>query len=231
MKIVCISDTHTRHDFRIPDGDLLIHAGDLTFQGSLEEIAKEARWLKAVRVGGGFKAAVVIPGNHDWLAEKDPAAMRHLVEEAGCVYLQHQTAEVLGLKIFGSGFTPRFFDWALNADRGEPLRRLWAQIPDDVQILVTHGPPRGILDVVKRPFGAADDEDYSFSRPGRELLDTHVGCSDLADRVAQLKDLKLHVFGHIHKPGIEIHDGVTYCNAAICDESYRAAHAPAVIEI
>lgn len=231
MKIVCISDTHLQHDFSVPEGDLLIHAGDLTFQGDMPEIARAANWLKAIRVGGGFKEAVVIPGNHDWAAEKDPTIMRLLMEEAGCIYLDHKPAEVLGLRFFGSGYTPRFFDWALNVDRGPKLAALWAQIPDDTQVLVTHGPPMGRLDEVKRPDGDPDSMAYSLTPAVRHIM-THVGCADLRNRITQLTKLKLHVFGHIHRPGMERGaDGITYVNAAICDERYRAAHAPIIVNL
>lgn len=234
-RIVCISDTHTRRDFKVPDGDILIHAGDLTFQGTLEEIAKEAQWLKALRIGGGFKSAVLIAGNHDWLAEKDPAMMRNLVEEAGWTYLDHQPAVVQGFRFFGSGYTPRFFDWALNVDRGPKLAALWAQIPEDTQVLVTHGPPHGRLDEVNRPAGEMDANDFgSFGRgdKSRSHQRTHVGCVDLWRRLQDLKNLRLHVFGHIHRDGVEQSaSGVTYINASVCDARYQATYKPKVLDV
>jgi Icc-related predicted phosphoesterase len=228
MRLVFISDTHLRHDFEIPKGDILIHAGDLTMMGSVEEVTRVSKWLKKVRVKGGFKACVVIPGNHDWMAEKDPVFMRLMIEEAGCIYLQHQPAVVEGLRFFGSGYTPRFYDWALNVDRGAKLAALWSQIPDDTQILVTHGPPKGRLDGCPR----ADYSDYgTYGRQPLRYWTEHVGCADMRDRIANLKDLRIHAFGHIHRPGVEQGaDGITYVNASTCDESYKAVHKPTVLE-
>ena len=229
MRIVCISDTHTTRPV-IPDGDLLICAGDLTFRGTIEEIAKEAKWLKAIRISGGFKDAVVIGSNHDWLAERDPAMMRLLMEEAGWTYLDHQPAVVQGLRFFGSGYTPAFFNWALNVPRGPKLAALWAQIPDDTQVLVTHGPPYGRLDWAKRSDG--DPDSQVFSGPRDRHLTTHVGCNDLRNRITGLKDLRLHVFGHIHKSGVEVGaDGITYVNASVCNGQYDAVYSPIVVDL
>lgn len=235
MRLVFISDTHQQHD-QIPlGGGTLVHAGDLTFHGTVEEVAKETRWLKAIRVSGGFEEAVFVPGNHDWLAETDPAMMRNLVEEAGWRYLDHRPAVIGGFRFFGSGYTPRFYDWALNVERGPALARLWAQIPDDTQILVTHGPPHGHLDEVNRPAGEMDAEDFgAFGRGDYKRCHkrTHVGCADLAQRIQSLKDLKVHAFGHVHEPGIEVGaNGVTYINASTCDQSYKAVHKPIVLDI
>ena len=236
MRIVCISDTHGRPMMHpIPEGDILVHAGDLTMSGTMREIPQEAYRIGKFKKDGGFKAAVVIPGNHDWLAERDPALMREVMEENGLIYLQHQPAVVEGLRFFGSGYTPRFFDWALNVDRGPELARLWAQIPDDTQVLVTHGPPWGRLDTVKRPGGEMDAQDFGAWGRGdksRNHQATRVGCLDMFHRIQNLKDLKLHVFGHIHRPGMEKGaDGITYVNASSCNESYDAVHKPQVVEI
>ena len=228
MRLVIISDTHLQHGFNVPSGDILVHCGDLTFRGDLSEISRAAAWLKELRPR--FKAVVVVPGNHDWMAEKDPGMMRMMMEGAGCVYLDHRPAVVEGIRFFGSGYTPRFFDWALNVDRGPRLAALWSQIPEDTQVLITHGPPMGRLDVVKRPNGDLDSMAYATTM--KELhLDTHVGCADLAERIKSLPELRVHAFGHIHRPGIEIEGGVTYVNASICDERYKATHSPHIVEV
>lgn len=230
IRIVCISDTHLQHDFILPEGDILIHAGDLTFQGNVPEISMAAQWLRSIYDSKRFKHIIVVPGNHDWLAEKNPGLMRMLMEDAGCIYLDHRPTEVMGLRFFGSGYTPRFFDWALNVDRGPKLAALWEQIPEDTQVLVTHGPPAGVLDTVRRPRGERDNMNFS-SVSKDQLRDAHVGCDDLANRTKRLKDLKLHVFGHVHAPGVVYGEKITYVNAATCNERYKAAHAPIVIEL
>ena len=231
MRCVFISDTHGRHDFQIPDGDILFHAGDLCMRGDLNEVTREAKWLKGVKIGGGFKHVVAICGNHDGLFESDPALARLLMEENGIDYLQHQAKEIMGLKVFGSPYTPRFFDWHFNVDRGPKLAALWAQIPADTQVLITHGPPHGRLDTVKRPDGDPDSEEYSTT-PKERLYDTHAGCLDLAWRIHDLKDLRVHCFGHIHRPGMEKGaDGIAYINASTCNERYLAVHAPQTLDL
>lgn len=229
MRIVAISDTHLQHDFQIPEGDILVHSGDLTFVGSIEEMTRAARWLWAVKLDRGFKDVIVICGNHDWLGEKDPVLTRLLFEERKITYLDQQAAVVQGLRFYGAPHTPRFFDWAFNVDRGPALEKIWSRIPDDTQILVTHGPPWGRLDVVNRPLGEMDNPNYGSNF---WLEKTHVGCQDLARRIQQLKDLKLHCFGHIHAAGREVSaDGVTFVNASVCNEKYRAFYPPQVIDI
>lgn len=230
-RIVCISDTHTRHQFKIPDGDLLIHCGDLTFRGSLEEITKEAQWLKAIRIGGGFKDAVLVAGNHDWMAERDPSMMRLLIEGAGWTYLDHQPATIQKLRFFGSGWSPEFCNWALGYKRGKEAVAKWAVIPDDTQVLITHGPPKGRMDVVHEP----DESEYStIYGGGVRWKEIRVGCGDLTRRIQELKELKLHTFGHIHVHGGNVEkgaDGVTYANAAIVNERYDEANKPIVFDI
>jgi Icc-related predicted phosphoesterase len=221
MRLVFISDTHNHIDFKIPKGDILVHSGDLTMMGRVPEVVKSAEWLGKLKDSHGFKAIVLVPGNHDWLAEKEPGLMRAAMEEVGVVYLDHKAAVVEGLRFFGSGYTPRFYDWALNVDRGPKLAALWAQIPDDTQVLITHGPPMGQLDTCP----ARDDDGYPNG------LTEHVGCADLRDRIKDLKDLKVHAFGHIHRPGKTVVDGVAYFNASTCNERYKPVHEPQVFDI
>jgi Icc-related predicted phosphoesterase len=228
-RLVCVSDTHLQHDFTIPDGDILVHAGDLTFQGTVPEVARAVNWLHGTRIGQAFKDVVVIPGNHDWLAEKDPGLIKRMMLDAGLTYLQHEPATIQGLKFFGSGYTPRFYDWALNVKRGPDIARLWAQIPEDTAVLVTHGPPHGRLDNVKE----SDDSGYGdYGRPPVRYINKHVGCADLRDRIVRLKSLKAHIFGHIHRPGmVKGADGVVYINASTCNEQYKAVHQPQLLDL
>lgn len=205
MKVVCVSDTHLNRPI-VPDGDLLIHAGDLTLSGKFQEIASAGMWLSSLP----HQHKIVIAGNHDWLFEKDNALARQALGP-GVTYLQDSGTEIEGLKLWGSPWQPRFFDWAFNLDRGEPLRKKWLHIPDDVHILVTHGPPNGVLDRLPRG--------------------EHVGCEELAKRLEMLKP-RLHVFGHIHcGHGMTEKDGTIYVNAALCDDTNRLRHGPIVVEI
>jgi Icc-related predicted phosphoesterase len=198
--------------------------------GKPSEIIAEAKWLKACKVGGGFKEVVAICGNHDWGFERDHALSRLAMEEQGIIYLEHQAREVLGLKFFGSPYSPRFYDWAFNVDRGPKLAALWSQIPLDTEVLITHGPPYRRLDACKR----ADTIDYGMY--GRETLSyktEYVGCRDLAKHITLLKALRLHVFGHIHPQyGMEKGaDGVTYANASTCNSQYDAVNPALVVDL
>lgn len=209
VKIVAISDTHNQHEaVNVPECDLLIHAGDFSYVGKAIDIAELNFWFGKLKASGKVKEIVAIAGNHDWLCETDPGLAASMF--TNCIYLNEQPAEVFGLKIFGSPIQPWFCDWAFNRKRGPEIARHWAKIPDDTQVLVTHGPPLGILDIVK-------DNPYNLSN-GPD----HLGCYDLLKRINDLKDLKLHVFGHIHDSNGQHRtpDGKLFINAAICSEDY-----------
>lgn len=210
-RIVFISDTHLRHKFNIPEGDILVHAGDMTSRGDIynNEVDRAMKWF------GGLHHPVKIfcAGNHDFMFENSPDEARALVPP--CVdYLEDTEVTHLGLRFYGSPYSPRFFDWAFNQDRGPVSRARWNKIPEGIDVLITHGPPYGIMD----------------RTPDCKL----VGCQDLLGRVQALKP-KVHVFGHIHQDEgatriLKIGD-TTYINASICNESYKAVHPPIVLDI
>lgn len=151
---------------------------------------------------------VVIAGNHDFAFEQNPTAREWITH---ATYLQDELFEVDGLRIWGSPWQPRFFDWAFNLDRGAPLAEKWAQIPAEVDILVTHGPPHGILDRVHRG--------------------ENVGCRALLDAVLGRKPT-LHVFGHIHEAyGVLEDHGVCFANASTCTVDHRPVNPPLVFEV
>lgn len=210
MKICLISDTHLRHrgyPIDIPKCDLLIHSGDACLEGDYAEVRTFFEWFEGLP--GDRK--VFVAGNHDWLFQKDPATARKLVPSS-VNYLQDELVEVNGLKIYGSPWQPEFCDWAFNLPRGWPLRKKWEAIPAGIDILVTHGPPMGILD---------------YSHFGNE----HVGCEDMRQELARIKP-KLHCFGHIHGAyGTAVLAGTLFVNASLCDESYVANHPPILVEM
>jgi Icc-related predicted phosphoesterase len=189
ITVVALSDTHGYHrDLEVPDGDLLIHAGDLTLSGRLEEVAVFNTFLS----GLPHPHKVVIAGNHDWCFEREPERARALLTAA--TYLEDEAVRVAGLKIYGSPWQPWFLDWAFNLPRGRRIAARWALIPDDTDVLVTHGPPHGI-----------GDETYAGHS---------VGCEDLLDRVRQVRP-HLHVFGHIHEGrGTWRREGTVFVNAS-----------------
>lgn len=201
MRIVCISDTHSRHDgIEVPPGDVLIHAGDSTMAGRIEEIAAFNHWLG--RLPHAHK--LLIAGNHDWLFEREPSLAESLITNA--VYLCDSAITIHGLKFYGSPWQPRFMHWAFNLSRGSEIRRKWDLIPEDTDVLVTHGPPHGILDEV--PHGLTGTSE-------------HIGCEELRLAVERVRP-RLHVFGHIHEGyGVMRALGTTFVNACICDAAYR----------
>ncbi|MCP3920134.1 MAG: metallophosphoesterase [bacterium] len=206
MRIVCLSDTHDAHgDLKVPEGDVLVHAGDMSRMGHELEIQAFDDWLGTL----AHAHKVVIAGNHDWLFERDPAAARALITNAR--YLQDSGATIEGVRFWGSPWQPRFFNWAFNLDRGAPLRERWAQIPEATDVLVTHGPPQGVLD--------------------RTTRGEPVGCEELDAALARVRP-RLHVFGHIHEAyGREERDGTVFVNACNCDLSYEAVNPPIVVDL
>ncbi len=208
VKIAAISDTHLEHaGWELEPGDVLVHAGDLTRRGTLEELELFDQFLGTLP----YQHRVVICGNHDFCFERDPEAARARLTHA--IYLQDSAVTVMGLKIYGSPWQPWFYDWAFNLPRGPALRAKWDLIPDDVDILLTHGPPLG-------------HGDLTFD--GRS-----VGCADLYEAISRTAP-QLHVFGHIHEArGRSRHpdSGTELVNACICDLSYNPTGEPHYFEI
>ncbi len=222
-RIVAISDTHLtheKHDLEIPDGDILIHAGDATFKGRPHEIYRFAKWFGALP----HKHKVFISGNHDFLFQDNQARAINLLQGIdpeyfvdasatnGVIYLQDSEITIEGLRIYGSPWQPWFYDWAFNLQRGREIKEKWDMIPNGVDILVTHGPPAGYGDQV----------------PSGE----RVGCADLMDAIKRVKP-KLHICGHIHLgAGVYQTDiGTKIINASICNEDYEPEYKPVVIDL
>ncbi len=214
MKIVCISDTHNCNgQIAIPDGDLLIHAGDATINGTVAEIMAFNKWF----AGQPHEYKIFVAGNHDWLFERQNIKTRGLLD-VNIIYMQDSFVEIEGRKIYGAPWQPRFYDWAFNVMRGAEIAAKWQLIPEDIDILITHGPPHKILDEVKTRFGIENG-----------------GCEDLRRRVqeiAKLGRLKLHVFGHFHYSyGVAEDFGVRFVNASSCDEEYAPVQMPVIVEV
>jgi len=205
--IACVSDTHDQHkSIEVPDADILVHAGDITMNGTPSKLMDFNDWLGEQP----HKYKIVIAGNHDFYLEKHPECGQEIL--SNCIYLNDSGCEVMGLKFWGSPVQPWFFDWAFNRQRGDDIKKHWDLIPNDTDVLITHGPPYGILD------------DTFRSGP--------LGCKDLLDAVGRVKP-KLHVFGHIHPPrGVKIFNGTTFVNAAALDDDYNPWNIPAeIVEI
>jgi len=188
----------------VPPGDVLVHAGDATSRGTSTQLRSFAAFIAAQP----HAHKVVIAGNHDFGLEQSPALGAELF---GAAYLSDSGRTIEGVRVWGSPWQPWFFDWAFNLPRGEPLAAKWALIPDDTDVLVTHGPPMGVLDKTSR------------GEP--------VGCEALRDRIAQVRP-RLHVFGHIHEAyGAVERAGTLYVNASNCDLRYEPVNPPVVVDI
>jgi predicted phosphodiesterase len=220
LRIVFISDTHDLHDRMltpVPDGDILIHAGDATGMGRMHEVATFGAWFRNLP----HKNKVVIAGNHDWLFEKNLPLAKDMLNNGilgigggKIIYLQDEAVEVEGLKIYGSPWQPAFYDWAFNLQRGEEIKRKWDLIPEGLDILITHGPPVGIHDQITPHMGSE-----------------HLGCEELLKAVERTKP-KIHVFGHIHGGyGKTQYADTLFINAAICNEAYKPVNEPIVIDL
>lgn len=213
-KIAAISDTHSYHRrLTIPDGDILIHAGDISWRGELDIISDFCMWLKELP----HKNKIVICGNHELGIEagfKRQSAL-DMIRDSGAIYLEDSGVEIAGIKIYGSPVTPVYGNWEWNRERGKDIRLHWDKIPDDTNLLITHGPPYGILDFV----------DYKQE---------HIGCRDLLNRIENLKELKAVVFGHKHRDFNEqpvVINNTIFVNASILNNRSVVANDPIVIEI
>ena len=182
IKIWHISDTHTYHGLlKVPEGiDMVIHSGDATNPrdpySSEQEMLDFLRWFSSLPI----KHKVFVAGNHDLCVERNLITKIDFMKN-GIVYLENDYTEVEGIKIWGSPFTPTFGQgWAFNKKRSA-LHDIWKEIPDDVDIVVVHGPPKGILDLAYHQLNCIE----------------FCGDEALRKRMYLLKP-KLCLFGHIH---------------------------------
>jgi predicted phosphodiesterase len=205
LRLVCLSDTHNLHErVRIPDGDVLLHAGDFTGRGTPREVEAFGEFLRRLP----HRHKIVVAGNHDFLFQRKPERARAMLGEL--TYLEDASVRIDGLHLWGSPWQPWFHDWAFNLPRGQALAEKWALVPDGVDVLVTHGPPFGVLD--------------------RTITGERVGCHELTLARARIRP-RLHLFGHIHESyGVEQQDGILSVNACNCDLGYRISNAPVVID-
>jgi Icc-related predicted phosphoesterase len=209
MKLTFISDTHNKHNqVTIKETDILFHTGDMTSRGRLPEVKAFLHWFSKQPA----EHKILIAGNHDWLFAKDPNTAKLLLEEyPNITYLQDQTVIINNLRIYGSPWQPRFYDWAFNADNSQ-LYELWDKIPGNTEILLTHGPPHKFLDL-------------TYDR-------RNVGCEILKMNVIKRVKPMIHAFGHIHEARLKLKFGdTTFVNSCCLDEDYIYKNEPIVMEI
>ncbi|HEY6770734.1 MAG TPA: metallophosphoesterase [Candidatus Sulfotelmatobacter sp.] len=195
----------------MPQCDVFIHAGDMTGRGSLEETAAFAEWLDMQMQGPtGPNHAIIVAGNHDECFEAVPETVRDMFGPRVHV-LQDEPLLLGDLTFYGSPWTPPFMRWHFMAEE-DRLDSLYQRIPQTVDVLITHGPPRDILD------------------PG--WIGAHVGSTALAEAIRS-RHIRHHVFGHLHGAGGQTIQGANtaFYNVAACDEQYVFRNAPRVFDV
>lgn len=214
MRIICISDTHCKH-YKLNDdlqkigyeeNDIIIHAGDCTSMGYTNEVLNFLKWFGALQ----YEHKIFIAGNHDFYFEEHDDISDEF-KAMGIIYLMDQMVEVNGLKIYGSPWQPEFNDWAFNVSRGNSIAKKWKKIPNELDILITHGPAYGILDDT--------------------IQGLRVGCEELYKKIMIVKP-KIHICGHIHYGrGYKPYNDTAFVNASSLDESYDNTNKPIVLTL
>ena len=199
MRILHLSDTHSKHHLlkNMPKADVLIHSGDMCFAGTADEFFDFADWFFSL----DYPCKIFIAGNHDViLHEADADKLQSFLPE-NVVYLCNSGVEIEGVKFWGVPFMLEF---------GEKLQTELSKIPLDIDVLITHNPPKGILDF---------DDNINY------------GCPDLLKSIEQINP-RYHLFGHIHAAhGIRKIQQNTFVNAAIMNEAYELVNNPILLEI
>ena len=224
MRITFLSDTHTKHrlvNSFLPGGDILIHAGDFMSSGyNPSEAESFFSWYDSIE---GYETKILISGNHDRIMENDPSwasgvlsgykTIEYLQDDGLTLYFDGPNGDFPedNIHIWGSPWQPEFCNWAFNLPRsGEEIKGKWNLIPNNTDILITHGPPFSKLDFVNRG--------------------GNVGCEELLGKVNSVKP-KIHVFGHIHEGAGYVFDGTThFFNAAVLNDRYEFRNKPITID-
>jgi len=222
LKIVFFSDTHRAHlSVKLPSADILVFTGDCSGRGGLHEIEHFLEWFSSQ----DSKYKVMIAGNHDFGFELNPTAIKTMMPK-NITYLEDSGIEIEGIKFWGSPVQPWFNNWAFNRIRSEGqdnvkngIKQHWDMIPNDTDILLTHGPSYGILDKVLVRFTKFNE-------------DQNVGCKDLTDALSRVKP-RIFAFGHIHETYGTFFDnvsGILHINSSIMDDDYCPINKPIVID-
>lgn len=215
-RIVAISDTHGFHDGikNLPHGDILIHAGDSTIYGELSEMHKVLSWFSKL----DFEKIIFINGNHEVVVSNLGNLTRLLVKERcgdNVVYLEDQELVYRGLKFYGSPKSVEYGYWAYMYKESDG-ERIWGSVPDDIDVLICHGPAYGMLDQNK--------------------FTTNCGSKSLLNRIEQIKP-SVFISGHIHesygyiRPANPKYNKTLFVNASVCNARYDPVNKPIIIDV
>lgn len=211
LKIVAISDTHNNDltKLSLPEGDILIHSGDFTMRGTLDEVRAAMGQLK--EIAQNYSWVVFIAGNHDWLFERQPEVAEALVPK-NCIYLNDSSTTIKGVNFYGSPIQPWFGGWAFNRNPGQQIQRHWDMIAPNTDVLITHGPAYGILDITN--IGATEE---------------HCGDIQLLRTIHDKVKPKVHICGHIHENNGILQIGKTrFVNGSLLDDYYNKVYDPVI---
>ena len=235
MRITHISDTHNKHtqlNGLLPGGDLLIHSGDISSLGRQSEVERFVKWFNSI---DNYANKIFIAGNHDMSFDSEQLLVNKLKHFDGVsdsdefvsigkpqwlevllasdlnqnvFYLENSFVMLDDIKIWGSPITPTFgYGWGFNVNRGYDINQIWNRIPNDTDIVITHGPIHSYCD-----------------RTDRGGL--NVGCEQLYHRLNEVKP-QLHFSGHIHEAyGYRATDWGYAFNGCNCDLSYLVNNKP-----
>lgn len=214
MKIICISDLHGFLPEIKEECDLFLHAGDICPLNNHRVpyqrdwlLDNFNPWLDSIKA----KYKCITFGNHDFIGEEEPNIKYSLKSDV----LVDEVKEYDGIKVWGSPWTKRFFDWAFNMDPPE-LYTLHKSIPK-CDIILTHGPPYGITDLCQD----IDDPEQLIN----------VGSPGLLERIQEINP-KLVVVGHIHSNReVILNNGTIVRNASYVDNRYRPVNNYSIYEI
>lgn len=204
MRLVLLSDTHNLHEqITVPEGDVLVHAGDFCSYGNKKETYSFLKWFG----WQPHKTKILIAGNHELHVEHHLEAFQARVKDFDVIFLHDSGIEIGGLLFYGMPWTKIFYNWAFMLNN-DGLMAKTRMIPNNTDILITHGPPFGIGD--------------------RNYFGERVGDSGLLDRVMEINPL-LHIFGHVHGE-FGVYQN-RFVNASNLNEKYEYVNAPIVVDI
>lgn len=208
MKLVLISDTHGQNSLLedLPAGDVTIHCGDATRYGSREGL----REFADIYSQAPSAVKILIAGNHDGCFQKHPEEARHIMGTRGIIYLEDSQVIIEGVKFWGMPWTPQYGNFSFMAD-GMALSEKWRAVPKDVDVLISHGPPKYTLD-------------YSRGK--------HCGSEAHGAYITKARHLRLSVFGHIHSGyGFAPRWNTDCANCSLIDNAYQHRNRPIIYTV